>query len=191
MAEVSGVLKVGEASPVAGAVQARAGSIPIWGWSLIYVGCFSVDYGLCWALAHAFNLPSGKPDDRFALGCALVLSGLVSLLGARRLRVWLYRRRLAQRGGAMYLPMRIEVAREHLVYELGGVTVFSKWAAVAELFEVPGYWVLLVQGSAQFIPRRFFADMDAERRFISELIGQMPDIARDRSTAARKFALWE
>jgi len=191
MAEVSGVLRVGEASPVAGAVQARAGAIPVWGWSLIYVGCFSAAFALCWALTHAFNLPHGKPDDTFALGCALALGGLVYFLGARRLRVWHNRRKLAQRGVAMDLPMRIEVTREHLVYELGGVTVFSKWAAVAELFEVHGYWVALVQGSAQFIPRRFFADPDAERRFISELIGQMPEVARGRSTAARKFALWE
>jgi hypothetical protein len=191
MTEVSGVLIVGEASPVAAAVQARAGGIPVWAWALIFVGCETAAYSLCWALTHAFNLPHGKPDDMFALGCAAALGGSAYLLGARRLRVWFYRRRLARRGTATAFPMRIELSREHLVYELGDVTSFSKWAAVTELFEVHGYWIVLVQGSAQFIPRRFFADANAERGFVGELVSQMPEAARNRSPAARKFALWE
>jgi hypothetical protein len=59
---------------------------------------------------------------------------------------------------------------------------------ISEIFPVGPYWVLLVQGSAHFVPRRNFADPAHERTFVATVLERLTPEARGRSARAARFA---
>lgn len=98
------------------------------------------------------------------------------------------RRGLVIRGVPDPLPSMFSVEKEGLTTRLGGVETRASWAAVSEIFPVGPYWVLLVQGSATFVPKRHFTNDGQEMAFVKAVLNHLTPEARGRSDAAVVFA---
>ena len=99
-----------------------------------------------------------------------------------------YRRRLVERGVVDPLPLRITAGTDGLTTLTGVVETRTPWSAVTEIFPVGPYWVLLIQGSPIFVPKRHFSAPAEERGFVGTVVERLSAEARGRSGAAVKFA---
>lgn len=99
-----------------------------------------------------------------------------------------YKRALAARGVSYDLPLRLKLASEHLIHELGDMTQSARWVSVTDLYRTRHHWVFLVQHGAMVLPRRFFDTSEAESVFIAHALTAMTDEARARSPDAAKVA---
>ena len=117
---------------------------------------------------------------------ALLVLPLVRWLQARS--VARFRWGLVARGVLDPLPWMISLGNEGLMTRLGGVETRASWAAISEISPVGPYWVLLVQGSATFVPKRHFADDGQEMAFVRAVLDHLTPEARHRSDAAVAFA---
>lgn len=97
-----------------------------------------------------------------------------------------YKRALAARGLSYDLPLRLRLAPEHLIHEMGDVTQSARWASVTDLYRTRHHWVFLVQHEAMVLPRRFFDTPGAESAFIAHALAAMTDQAQARSPDAAK-----
>jgi hypothetical protein len=186
MSEVSGILQAGEASSTARALVARQRG-PAWQYSTALAVLALI--GGAVGVTIAPRLGVVDPIDGFAPG--VVVGALVYLLLARRLATFGLRRTLASRGIATAFPLRLEVTDEALVYELGDVRQIAQWRSITEVVRVKEYWIVIAQATPFFAPRRFFANEQAERRFVADVLAHMPPEARERSTGAADFARFE
>jgi hypothetical protein len=187
--QVTGILSVGEATPVAARVHRRIyGSAMLRGVLAILppvlISCLGavVEHLLWRALGHPEQNTLTGYLVGFLLGCAvwrpLYMKWCVSG----------YRRRFAERGQSRELPLSLEIEPTVLRYTLGGVEQRAQWSAVTDLIRVPGYWVFIVQADAYFAADRFFANTDAQRAFVAEALSHMTEAARARSADAEAFA---
>lgn len=99
-----------------------------------------------------------------------------------------YKRALAARRVSYDLPLRLRLAPEHLIHEMGDVTQSARWLSVTDLYRTRHHWVFLVQHGAMVLPRCFFDTPEAESVFIAHALTAMTDEARARSPDAAKVA---
>jgi len=186
VSEVSGILQAGEASGTARALAARQRGSAWQYWAVMLV--FAVLGGVLGVVVAA---RSGfiEPIDGFTPGVMVGVLGY--LLVARRLTVFGMRRTLTSRGIATAFPLRLEVTGDALIYQLGDVRQIAQWRSVTEVVRIRDYWVVIAQASPFFAPRRFFANEQAERTFIAQLLAHMTPEARERSHGAADFARFE
>ena len=183
-----GQIAVGEGSRWAARACARLNDRP-----LIYIGGIAGSllaawvglFSASWAVDH-FGVPGWLYLPIF-LG---VMWPAVMLLmrGLSRLAVLRYRRKLSDRGLPDPLLWRFESDEDGFVQSVGNVENRVKWSAVSEVFPVGPYWILLVQGSAIFIPKRHIGGVDAERAFVGEVLRHLTPEGRSRSAAAVRLA---
>lgn len=118
--------------------------------------------------------------------CTLVGLG-VGVLIIQKLATPAMRRALAERGQAYEQALSSRLTPEALVYDLADLMTTARWPCVTDLYRTRKYWVFLVQSSAMVLPRRFFANPEAEQDFIVEAMSWMTDAARARSRDAAKI----
>jgi len=186
MSEVSGILEAGEASGTARALAARQRGSAWQYWIVMLV--FALVCGVL-GVAVAPRLGVVDPVDGFTPG--VMVGVLAYALVARRLAVFGMRRTLASRGIATAFPLRLEATDAALVYDLGDIRQTAQWRSVTEIVRVRDYWIVIAQATPFFAPRRFFADIAAERRFVAGVLAHMTPEARERSAGAADFARFE
>jgi len=180
VADVAGILKVGEASAtIRDTATRQRGSTA--GYSLVLAVLCIVG-----AFVGAQMLPANE-----RLAGALIGAGVGLFLYSvfcRRVTIWWFKRKFAQRGQPIDLPLRMEITPDALLYHVGDVDQSARWNAITELFPSHGYWIFLVQSSPWFAPQRFFSNTGAEREFVKAALAQMSEDAKSRSAAAATFA---
>ena len=185
----SGTLHIGEASSKAAKAMSRFTGHPwplIWSNAAALVFVFAVIFGFS-ALSEAYALPSW--GWLIALMTMLVGGVWVTMAVCRRLAVRAFKAALAARNVSDPLPVVIEIADGHLLNQTGEVETRTAWRAVSEILRIEPYWVILAQGGAHYVPRRYFGDIESEKAFVSAILARLTDEARARSDAARAFAL--
>jgi hypothetical protein len=122
---------------------------------------------------------------------AVLLSGAFGFwagpVACRSYTVKVFRKNLAERGLASRFPSSFEITETAFVSTTGRMTNSAEWAAVSDIVRTDPYWVLLVEGHPQFLPRRFFASPAEEKSFLSEILARMSTEARARSRDAEAF----
>lgn len=185
MPQVSGTLRVGEAKATVGALMARQrGSIASYYAVLFGMVLCGVALGLVMSavLADGYEPHYGVGGAMGAIGGAMVYQLIQRPLAMAR-----FKKTFQSRQQTLDLPLRMEIAADHLIYEVGGITQFVKWDVVAEVFRSHDYWIVLAQADAMFAPMRFFASTDDERKFVADLLAHVSSDARARSTEAERF----
>ena len=183
MASVSGLLRVGEATPTVRSIGARQRG-PVAFYYAILVGAVVLG-GLCGNLFARF-VTHGDAD--FATIMGVTAGAFAYLLLARRLTVARFRARMVQKGHPPLLELDIEITPDALLYRIGDIRQSAPWRAVSEVFESRGYWIFLVQSAPFFAPKRFFENPAAEKAFMRAALERMSDEARSRSRQAITFA---
>jgi len=123
-----------------------------------------------------------------ALPLAMAFGFWVGPAACRKYTIGTFRRNLAERGLDTTFVSSITVTDEAFISSTGRMTVTAAWAAVSDLVQTDRYWILLVEGHPQFLPRRFFASPLEEKAFLRALLSRMPPDAQARSGDAVKFA---
>lgn len=187
MAEISGTLKVGEASHTAEALMKRQqGTNASSAWILL---AFFIVTGLgAGLLANLVLGGVGSNSYRFSGAVGVIAGGCAYLLARRHLVMSRFKRNFRERQQTLELPIRLEISHDHLLYEVGGVTQLAKWPVVDELFRSHEYWIFHAQAHALFAPRRLFSSEEAERKFLALALAHMSSDARARSAEALRFA---
>jgi len=62
------------------------------------------------------------------------------------------------------------------------------WHAILEVIQAPDHWLLQVDTLTIIVPRRAFADEEAERSFLRTVLERIAPQARERSSEATAFA---
>jgi hypothetical protein len=180
--QVSGTLQVGEANATARSVGARQRGPALYFYGILLV------FGALGALAGGLLAPRiadiATGDGAFY---GFMAGILLYALTARRLTVYVFRRRFARKGLPQMLPLSLQITGEALIYELGDVRNVAKWRCVTEIFCSSGYWIFLVQSAPWFAPIRFFATRADERAFVAAALAQMSVEAQARSPDAAAF----
>jgi hypothetical protein len=176
MTHLSGVLRLGEADGARREIARRqARSHP--GDYMLLVGLVVV----CGTLgALALRGPG------MAIGVAIAFIGYSFI--ATRLIAARSRKRMVALGMPQEIPLDFETTAKGFSYRAADIEYIAKWSAVTQLAATQDYWVLLVHLSPCFVPRRLFADTNAERAFVKETLDSLSEDARRQSTAARVFA---
>ena len=78
-------------------------------------------------------------------------------------------------------PEALVVASDRIVHRLA-------WQAILEVIRAPEHWLLQVDTLTIVVPRRAFADEDAEREFLRTVLERITPEARERSVDAAAFA---
>jgi hypothetical protein len=194
---VSGLLKIGEAqSTLRNVGKRQRGSANFFYLILVALMMGGMFAGIMIAFAVFLALDFEKIHYGWDAGSVSMWVGWFGMFtGAvlyqricKGLTVARFRKRLIQKGSPAELPLRMEIAPENLLYDVGDVKHMAKWSCVSEVFPSHGYWIFLAQASPFFAPKRFFADPDAERAFLKEALAHMSEAARGRSKEAVAFA---
>ena len=181
-ASLAGTLHVGEANAAVRDLQYRVqGSM--FGYYLalgaLIAGCTVGGYFLVnWML----------PGEDWGALLGLLVGSVLYRLFWNKLIVSRFRDRLAARGVAMELPLRVDIGPEALVNEVGGVKRVVQWPAVTELFHSHGYWIFIAQAESIFAPERLFTSAQEQRAFVAAALSYMTEAAKARSTYAAGFA---
>ncbi|WP_313454180.1 YcxB family protein [Brevundimonas sp.] len=179
--EVSGVLKGGETTAALAYIKARRGLSPRQ-IKLGLVVCLLAVVVVC--MMGVFGWWYGA-----VVAAAAAAMGLfVGLVFLQLISKPAYKRALAARRVSYDLPLRLRLAPEHLIHEMGDVTQSARWLSVTDLYRTRHHWVFLVQHGAMVLPRCFFDTPEAESVFIAHALTAMTDEARARSPDAAKVA---
>jgi hypothetical protein len=92
-----------------------------------------------------------------------------------------------KRGGlaTLTIAFAIEDAGLRMINSLGEALTY--WSSFDEIAGNETYWVFIVDRSAYVLPRRFFANPNAERQFIAAALSRLRDDAKARSGQAATF----
>ncbi len=112
----------------------------------------------------------------------------ISQVVCRRYAVGFARKALAARGLPNPVFSRFQLDDSGLSTQSGRVETRAPWISVSDVFPVGPYWVLIVDAWPMYLPKRFFADVTAEKAFIGKLMSHVPPGTRDRSQAAVAFS---
>lgn len=123
-----------------------------------------------------------------ALPLAMAFGFWAGPAACRRYTVRTFRRNLAERGLDSTFASSITATEEAFVSSTGRMTVTAPWTAVSDLIETDRYWIFLVEGHPQFLPRRFFTSPADEKVFLQAILSRMSPEARGRSGKAAAFA---
>lgn len=76
------------------------------------------------------------------------------------------------------------------VFEAGNgrMTYSIGWPFIAEMVPTPIAWTVVADMTTFVVPKAAFADENAERHFVKEVLARISPSARERSTEARAFA---
>ena len=185
--EIQGEIAVGEASRFAGKATARLNGHPMTmiiskvvsgGAAIVLILAFS-------ALQTALELPAWSWAPAFLAVLWLSIS-----LGLKACRWWALRfarKAFADRGLVNPVPSRFALTDDGFASGTGRATLVAPWSAVSDLLSVGPYWVLLVEGHPQFLPKRFFASPVEEHAFVRALLERMLPEARVRSVEAENL----
>jgi hypothetical protein len=176
---IAGILRVGEANATVEAIARRQRGSQWYYWAALVL----LDTAGAFAGAKAWP---ERPDLGIVAGVLIATVIYVQL--ARRWTVARVRSRFAKQGLGTELDLSMQILSDVFCYRVGDVDQRASWRAVTELFHSRHYWIFLVQGSAWFLPQRFFAEKEAERAFIGEALLRMTDEARARSPEATAFS---
>ena len=78
-------------------------------------------------------------------------------------------------------PVALVVASDRISHRLA-------WHAILEVIQAPEHWLLQVDTLTIIVPRRAFADEQAERAFLRTVLERITPEARERSGEAAAFA---
>lgn len=190
--EVSGDLPPSEIAKAKWALGARIYGRWQYMW-IVMIFCLSV-FGLAVVFLSdwLFQLPQFVAYERYGSWAFLLvyfalLAGFV-LVCARYGR-WVVAKSTRERGYRNVVPIRFLVAEDgfHVTAEFSRTHV--SWPGVTEIAPMrKRHWLIILAGSGYVIPRRFFANVEAERAFIRDALGHMSEAARGRSKKAVAFA---
>lgn len=138
---------------------------------------------------------------QITLGNVLLFAGMAFLLplfgsaiglwlGNRRLTTVLgkaYQQALDDRGSPAEVECEWEVLPEGLTMRSQRATTVYAWPSISELMRQDEYWVAMSDIAAITLPRRAFADADAERAFVAAVLARMDASASERSAEARRL----
>jgi hypothetical protein len=185
---VEGTIRIGEAARWAGKAAARLNGYP---WTVIIANLVSavvafVGILLISILQALFHLPVWVWFPLGAVG--LYASWRVAMMACRAWGIQFARRAFRARGLVDPVPTAYRLEGDAFVSLSGLVESRAPWAAVSDLFVTGPYWVVLAQAYPIYLPRRFFADADAERSFIGAMLDHMSPEAVLRSPEAVALA---
>ena len=118
------------------------------------------------------------------LPAAMVFGFWAGPTACRRYTVGVFRRNLAERGLDSRFSSSFTINDDGLVSSTGRMTMTAQWAAVSDVLHTDRYWIFLVEGHPQYLPRRFFTSPAEERAFLAAVLSRMLPEARDRSGEA-------
>tara|TARA_R110002167_G_scaffold20955_5_gene76223 strand:- start:777 stop:1352 length:576 start_codon:yes stop_codon:yes gene_type:complete len=181
---VEGTIKIGEASRWAGKAAARLNGYP---WTVIIANLVSavvalVGIFLIGILQALFHWPVWVWLPLGAVG--LYASWRIAMMACRAWALQFARRAFRARGLVDPVPTAYRLEGDAFVSRSGLVETRAPWRAVSDLFLAGPYWVVLAQANPIYLPRRFFADTDAERGFIAAMLDRMSPEAVLRSPEA-------
>jgi hypothetical protein len=184
MKSITGSIKVGEANVTVGALMSKMHGSQFVIWAIM-LGLIAA--GL---IAGHFLAPLFVVDEPPDYGRARLFGGIAAALAfffiRHRLIVDRFRKRFADLGRPIDVPMRMDLADDHFSYAMGGVTHIVKWTAMDEVFRSHGYWIFLAEGNPLYVPQRFFASPADETAFLREVLDRISPAARERSRDARR-----
>ncbi|MDP3802477.1 YcxB family protein [Brevundimonas sp.] len=123
-----------------------------------------------------------------ALPLAMAFGFWAGPAACRRYTVGTFRRNLAMRGLNEKFLSSITVTDDAFISSTGRMTVTAPWTAVSDLVHTDRYWIFLVEGHPQFLPRRFFTSPVEEKAFLQAILNRVSPEARNRSNKAVAFA---
>lgn len=183
MTAVSGLLRIGEATPTLRSIGARQrGSVYFY--YMIMFGMIAAG-GVCGNILARYV---GHFDIEAATIFGTTAGALAYVFVARRLTTARFRSRMVEKGHPPLLQLEVEITPDAIRYKVGDIRHTAPWSAVSELFESRGYWIFLVQSSPFFAPKRFFESLPAEKAFLRAALERMTEDARGRSQEAVAFA---
>lgn len=186
--EVRGDLYIGEAARWAPRACSRITGHP---WPML-IGALITLAGAAAAavLATVVDIVFAVMEGLWSVTFILLLFASMwpSLAFLRRWQLARARRALIQRGVQNPLQIRFEVGADVWTYLVGSVETRGPWSAISEVFPVGPYWVLMCQGTPQYLAKRHFPDADAEQAFLQAVLARLTPEAKARSKDAARFA---
>jgi hypothetical protein len=183
MTAVSGLLRIGEATPTMRSIGARQRGSNFFYYAILF-GTIAAG-GFC---GNLFARYVGYFDTEPATLIGVGVGTTAYMFIARPLTTARFRSRMVQKGHPPLLQIEVEITPDTLLYRVGDIRHAAPWSAVSELFESRGYWIFLVQSSPFFAPKRFFEGPAAEKAFLRAALERMSEDARGRSEDAVAFA---
>ena len=144
--------------------------------------------GYCGGVAGAGCVACG---DGAACVAGFVLASLLLRPLYLRMVTGRFRRRRTALGLPDHAPVRAYPDDDAFHYACGGSRCQLDWAVITEIFPLSGYWVVTADSTPSYIPRRFFADQQAEQTFVAEVLKRMSPESRARSAKARAFSRYD
>jgi len=158
--------------------------------ALVYGGCIVLAAYLPLLLGMVIGWPSEQQMPLLLGGAAAAIAVYVAAHSTELWRRKAFARELMGRGAAgLAQPVLISID-DRLHIESAHVRSDVDWALVLELFPSADSWVLLVGPRPYPVPKRFFADEQAELAFVRAVLAHLTDAARERSSEARELTLW-
>jgi hypothetical protein len=187
MAETSGEYRFGEVTAAAGVFQRRLwrGRSRFGFASFLGVGLF----GMWGAAALGALQTDGDAVGRG--GTTMVAMFVVAAPVAIAYFVW--RRRTIEalwrdRGVVSPWTMGYVADVRGFTIRQPGQETHIAWDAITEVAPAPTHWIFFANLLGHPMPRKFFADLAAERAFITEVVSRLSADARSRSPEAIAFA---
>lgn len=178
--EATGILAAGESTAALTYVKGRRGLSPRRA-TLIIFACM-----VAFGVPVAAWLSGSWLEAALMVECAF-FGVVIGVFVVQRLTPPTMRKALAERGQSYEHQLTILLTPDALVYDLVDLTLTARWPCVTDLFQTRKHWVFLVQSSAMVLPRRFFATVEDERKFIAEAMSRMTVAAQARSRDAEAF----
>lgn len=182
--KISGTIQIGEASHLAGRATKPLTGAPM---PVIIANLAAGAVGL----AGAVTLGLLRMPALLWIVWGPVLIVLASWVARKAVLAYSvprFRRALESRGVENPLPTEIELQDWGLVQRSDGCELRVEWRRISECLRVGPYWVLIAVSQPVFVPRRWFADVAAERAFVDTCLARMDAAARARSRDAVRFA---
>ncbi len=185
---VEGTIKIGEASRWAGKAAARLNGYP---WTVVIANVVVAVVGIVIVLLIAVAKELFHLSNWVWLPgalAALYVSWKVGMAACRAWSIRFARKAFGIRGLVDPVPTAYGIEADAFVSQSGRIETRAPWDAVSDLFLAGPYWVVLAQAHPIYLPRRFFADADAERGFIAAMLDHMSPEAVLRSPEAVALA---
>jgi hypothetical protein len=185
--QADGEMRMGEAASAASWALSRANGFGILGYLVYFVVYFAVLMGVI-NLAERLLPPMWSGLLILPL---ILVTAVGGIYGMTRMRLWRMSRTQVARGGVALTPVSYRLDEDALEVRQPHALTRVEWPGVSELMSLKQHWVFVVSGMGYCLPRRFFADVAAERAFIRAALGRLSGEARSRSAKAAAFVQWE
>jgi len=184
---IEGEIAVGEAARYAGKACSRLNGHPkpmIAGNAVSAIA--TIGFVILFStLQSLFNLPGWLWMPALLVAVAAGIAICIRVHRGWSIRI--ARTAFATRGLVNPVPSSFAISESGFSSTTGRVTLQAPWSAVSDLFRVGPYWVVLLEGYPQYMPRRFFASSADEKAFLSGILAHMSPEAKGRSCEAEGF----